>query len=70
VRIVIAIFSYDGGLYFGVTGDYDGAEDVDVLSTGIGAGVEELLAISRRQTLVAVSDDASSGRSDSEGASG
>ena len=71
VRIVIAIFSYDGGLYFGVTGDYDGAEDIDVLSTGIGAGVEELLAISRRQTLVAVSDDASSGRwAGSEGASG
>ena len=70
VRIVIAIFSYDGGLFFGVTGDYDGAEDVDVLSTGIGAGVEELLAISRRQTLVAVSDDASSGRSGSKGASG
>jgi hypothetical protein len=70
VRIVIAIFSYDGGLYFGVTGDYDGAEDVDVLSTGIGAGVEELLAISRRQTLVAVSDAASSGRSGSKGASG
>jgi diacylglycerol O-acyltransferase len=25
IRIVVAIFSYDGGLYFGVTGDYDGA---------------------------------------------
>ena len=24
IRIVVAIFSYDGGLYFGVTGDYDG----------------------------------------------
>jgi hypothetical protein len=71
VRIVIAIFSYDGGLYFGVTGDYDGAEDIDVLSTGIGAGVEELLAIARRQTLVAVSDDATSGRrAGSKGASG
>ena len=22
-------FSYDGGLYFGVTGDYDGAENTD-----------------------------------------
>ena len=34
IRIVVAIFSYDGGLYFGVTGDYDGAPDIDVLSDG------------------------------------
>ena len=35
IRIVVAIFSYDGGLYFGVTGDYDGAPDIDVLTAGI-----------------------------------
>ena len=35
VRIVVAIFSYNGGLYFGVTGDYDGAPDIDVLTAGI-----------------------------------
>ena len=34
IRIVVAIFSYDGGLYFGVTGDYDGAPDIDVLTDG------------------------------------
>jgi WS/DGAT/MGAT family acyltransferase len=45
IRIVVAIFSYDGGLYFGITGDYDGAPDVDVLSAGIKRGMEDLLAL-------------------------
>jgi len=31
VRISIAIFSYSGGLYFGVTGDYDSSNDIGVL---------------------------------------
>lgn len=45
IRIVVAIFSYDGGLYFGVTGDYDGAPDVDVLTSGIERGMADLLAL-------------------------
>jgi len=45
IRIVVAIFSYDGGLYFGVTGDYDGAPDIDVLTAGIGRGMGDLLAL-------------------------
>jgi hypothetical protein len=45
IRIVVAIFSYDGGLYFGVTGDYDGAPDIDVLTAGIGRGMDALLAL-------------------------
>jgi diacylglycerol O-acyltransferase len=45
IRIVVAIFSYDGGLYFGVTGDYDGAPDIDVLTTGIERGMDELLSL-------------------------
>lgn len=40
VRVTIAIFSYDGGLYFGITGDYDNASDVHVL----GRGVERAMA--------------------------
>jgi diacylglycerol O-acyltransferase / wax synthase len=43
VRIGIAIFSYDGGINFGVTGDLDTARDVDVLCRGIERGVEQLL---------------------------
>ncbi len=47
IRIVVAIFSYDGGLYFGVTGDYDGASDIDLLTAGIEAGMGDLLRIVR-----------------------
>jgi diacylglycerol O-acyltransferase len=44
IRIVVAIFSYNGGLFFGVTGDYDGAPDIDALTDGIAAGMDDLLA--------------------------
>jgi WS/DGAT/MGAT family acyltransferase len=44
VRIGIAIFSYDGQLNYGVTGEYDTAPDIGVLCRGIEAGMEELLA--------------------------
>jgi diacylglycerol O-acyltransferase len=43
LRIGIAIFSYDGSLGFGITGDYDGAADIAVLGRGIEDGVAELL---------------------------
>jgi hypothetical protein len=45
IRIVVAIFSYDGGLYFGVTGDYDGAPDIEVLTAGIERGMSDMLAL-------------------------
>jgi WS/DGAT/MGAT family acyltransferase len=44
-RVVVAIFSYDGGLYFGVTGDLDSAPDVDVLTAGVEHGMAELQAL-------------------------
>jgi WS/DGAT/MGAT family acyltransferase len=44
IRIVVAIFSYDGELYFGVTGDRDHAPDIDVLTAGIETGAAELAA--------------------------
>jgi diacylglycerol O-acyltransferase len=43
VRIGIAIFSYDGNITFGVTGDRDGAPDIGVLCRGIERSVAELL---------------------------
>lgn len=43
IQIVVAIFSYDGGLYFGVTGDAKGAPDVDVLTAGVERGMLALL---------------------------
>jgi len=42
-RIAVAIFSYDGQVNFGVTGDYDTAPDIDVLCVGIEHGMTELL---------------------------
>ena len=42
LRIGTAILSYNGHLFYGVTGDYDTAPDVDVLATAIADGVLEL----------------------------
>jgi WS/DGAT/MGAT family acyltransferase len=49
VRVAIAIFSYDGGINFGVTGDRDTADDIDVLCRGIESGVAELLGTSAEE---------------------
>ena len=42
VRISIAIFSYNGGLYFGVTGDFDSSNDIDVLTAGVQRAMAQL----------------------------
>jgi WS/DGAT/MGAT family acyltransferase len=49
VRVGIAIYSYDGMLGFGVTGDADGSLDVLVLCRAIEASMGELVAASRPQ---------------------
>ena len=46
VRIGIAIFSYNGMMNFGVTGDYDTAPDINVLCDGIEDGMAELVKLS------------------------
>jgi diacylglycerol O-acyltransferase len=43
VRYGIAILSYDGDLYFGLTGDRELTPDLEVLAKGIEAGFAELL---------------------------
>ncbi|MDQ6744505.1 MAG: wax ester/triacylglycerol synthase family O-acyltransferase [Actinomycetota bacterium] len=43
VRVGVAIFSYDGALKFGVTGDYDSSADIEVLCEGIERGMAELV---------------------------
>jgi len=58
VRIVVAIFSYDGGLYFGVTGDYDGAADIDILTAGIEHGMDGLLAAAGESAAAAAAEAA------------
>jgi diacylglycerol O-acyltransferase / wax synthase len=45
VRISIAIFSYDGGLYVGVTGDYDSSNDIDILTAGLEQSMAELTGL-------------------------
>ena len=44
LRVATAIFSYDGTLYFGITGDLDTAPDIGVMARGVEAGMEELLS--------------------------
>ena len=43
VRVGVAIFSYDGAVNFGVTGDLDTAPDIEILCNGIEQGIEQLL---------------------------
>ena len=45
--LAIAIMSYDGGLDYGLLGDYDALPDIDVVAAGIDSALQELLAIAR-----------------------
>jgi diacylglycerol O-acyltransferase / wax synthase len=47
VRVAVAIFSYDGALSFGISGDYDTAPDIAVLGQGIERGLGELVALAQ-----------------------
>jgi hypothetical protein len=44
-RISIGIFSYLNTMTFGINADFDAFPDVDVLSDGIRAGIDELVGI-------------------------
>jgi hypothetical protein len=45
--LAIAIMSYNGGIDYGLLGDYDALPDIDVVADGIDAALQELLAIAR-----------------------
>jgi WS/DGAT/MGAT family acyltransferase len=45
--LAIAIMSYNGGIDFGLLGDYDALPDIDLIADGISASLAELLAIAR-----------------------
>jgi len=45
IRIGVAIFSYDGQVNFGVTGDYDSVGDIGVLCAGIEEGMADLVKL-------------------------
>ena len=66
VRVGVAIFSYDGALGFGVTGDYDHAPDISVLCRGIERSMVELVeAAEARETLPQAGTRATEGQPDS-----
>jgi WS/DGAT/MGAT family acyltransferase len=45
--LAIAIMSYNGGLDYGLLGDYDAMPDIDLVADGIGLALEQLLAAAR-----------------------
>jgi WS/DGAT/MGAT family acyltransferase len=45
--LAIAIMSYNGGIDYGLLGDYDALPDIDVVAAGIDGALQELLAIAR-----------------------
>jgi WS/DGAT/MGAT family acyltransferase len=45
--LAVAIMSYDGGIDYGLLGDYDALPDIDVIAEGIDASLQELLLAAR-----------------------
>jgi hypothetical protein len=66
--LAIAIMSYNGGIDFGLLGDYDALPDIDVIADGIAESLAELLEVARggksaasgREPTSAAAADASS----------
>jgi hypothetical protein len=46
--LAVAIMSYDGGIDYGLLGDYDALPDIDVIADGIDASLRELLKAAAR----------------------
>ena len=51
--LAIAIMSYNGGIDFGLLGDYDALADIDVIAEGIDSALAELLAVARGEQAAA-----------------
>jgi WS/DGAT/MGAT family acyltransferase len=45
--LAIAIMSYDGGIDYGLLGDYDALPDIDVIAAGLESGLQELILAAR-----------------------
>jgi diacylglycerol O-acyltransferase len=52
LRLGVAILSYAGAIRFGITGDFDSAEDIDVFTTKLERSMEELVAAAKSLTNV------------------
>ena len=48
--LAIAIMSYNGGIDYGLLGDYDALPDIDVIADGIDASLAELLVAARARS--------------------
>jgi len=46
--LAVAVMSYDGGMSYGLLGDYDAMADLDVVADGLRRSLGELLAAARR----------------------
>jgi WS/DGAT/MGAT family acyltransferase len=71
--LAIAIMSYNGGIDFGLLGDYDAMPDIDVVAEGIAASLAELVDVARQRSGAEANGDAtlvSSGGRGSNGAGG
>jgi diacylglycerol O-acyltransferase len=51
--LAVAIMSYNGGIEYGLLGDYDALEDIDVVSRGIEEALDELLGAARTRSAAA-----------------
>jgi WS/DGAT/MGAT family acyltransferase len=51
--LAIAIMSYNGGMNFGLLGDYDALPDIGVIAEGIEGSLDELLSLARAQSAKA-----------------
>jgi len=47
--LAVAIMSYNGGIDYGLLGDYDALEDIEVIADGIEAALAELVAAAKRK---------------------
>jgi len=52
--LAVAIMSYNGGIDYGLLGDYDALPDIDVIAEGLDASLQELLAAARGKPLRSV----------------
>ena len=68
--LAVAIMSYNGGIDYGLLGDYDALPDIDMIADGIDAALDELLAAVRgKSTRSETPNDAANVREVSKAAS-
>jgi WS/DGAT C-terminal domain len=62
IQVSVAIWSYDGGVHVGVTGDWDSTPDLEVLTAGIDDGLRELRQAARADRVCSPPVASSSGQ--------